>query len=73
MIEQMKSIAAKKEVRTAEKGKLHIHVTIKGAGVEREELEEAFNITVESIRGVRRKLRKCGIEGVSYRIEKSDG
>lgn len=60
----------KKEVHTAEDGRLHIHVTITGAG---EDVNEAFCLTVESIREVRRRLGKRGIEGVSYKIEKSDG
>lgn len=60
----------KKEVHTAEDGQPHIHVTISGAGEER---NEAFRMTVEHIQKVKRRLRKRGIKNVSYKIEKSDG
>ena len=60
----------KKEIRTAEDGRLHIHVTISGT---EEETTEAFRMTVGSIREIRRRLQKRGIESVSYKIEKSDG
>ena len=60
----------KRVVHTAEDGRPHIHVTISGTG---EALDEAFHVTAESIRQVKRRLRKRGIEDVSYKIEKSDG
>lgn len=59
-----------KEIHTAEDGRLHIHVTISGA---EEDVNEAFRLTAEGIREVRRRLGKRGIEGVSYKIEKSGG
>lgn len=59
-----------KEVHTAQDGRLHIHVTITGA---EEDVNEAFRLTAEGIREVRRRLEKRGIEGVGYKIEKSDG
>ena len=59
-----------KEVHTARDGRLHIHVTIAG---EEEDVNEAFCLTAEGIREVRRRLEKRGIEGVGYKIEKSDG
>lgn len=63
----------KKKIRSAAEGKLHIHVTISGTGAEHEERNEVFCETVDSIRKAVRRLRKRGIEGVSYIIEKSDG
>ena len=60
----------KKEVHTAEGGRLHIHVTITGA---EQDVNEAFRLAVEGIREIRRRLGKRGVEGVSYKIEKSDG
>ena len=60
----------KREVRTAAEGRLNIHVTISGLG---EELNEAFCMTADSIREVKRRLRKRGIESVSYKIERSRG
>lgn len=65
--------STRKEVRTAAEGKLHIRVTISGAGVELAEMNEAFNMTAESMREVKRRLRKRGIESVSYKIERSGG
>ena len=40
---------------------------------EEEDVNEAFRLTAEGIREVRRRLEKRGIEGVGYKIEKSDG
>ena len=60
----------KRGVHTAEDGRPHIRVTISGTG---EALDEAFHVTAESIREVKRRLRKRGIEDVSYKIEKYDG
>ena len=59
-----------KEVHTARDGRLHVLVTIAG---EEEDVNEAFRLTAEGIREVRRRLEKRGIEGVGYKIEKSDG
>ena len=59
-----------KEVHTAQDGRLYIHVTISGA---EDDVNEAFRLTVEGIREVRRRLEKRGIEGMGYKIEKSDG
>lgn len=59
----------KKEVHTAGDGRTHIHVTISGTG---EEMDETFRMTVEGIRTLKRRLEKRGVEGVSYKIEKSD-
>lgn len=61
----------KKGIRTATEGKLHINVTINGAGAELTDENEAFNLMAEVMREVRRRLRKRGIESVSYRIERS--
>lgn len=63
--------SARKEIRTAAEGKLHINVTINGAGVELADENEAFNLMAEVMREVRRRLRKRGIESVSYKIERS--
>lgn len=59
------------EIHTTEDGRLHIHVTINGAGVELADENEAFNLMAEVMREVRRRLRKRGIESVSYKIERS--
>lgn len=58
----------RKIIKTAHEGRLHIQVSVKGAG---EELDDAFEMTVESIRRVRRTLQKRGIVNVSYIITKS--
>ena len=63
----------KKGIRTAAEGKLHINVTINGAGAELADENEAFNLMAEAMREVRRRLRKRGIESVSYKIERSRG
>lgn len=63
--------SARKEIRTAAEGKLHINVTINGAGVELADENEAFNLMAEVMREVRRRLRKRGIDSVSYKIERS--
>lgn len=63
----------KKGIRTAAEGKLHINVTINGAGAELADENEAFNLMAEVMREVRRRLRKRGIESVSYKIERSRG
>ena len=61
----------KKGIRTAAEGKLHINVTINGAGAGLADENEAFNMMVEVMREVRRRLRKRGIESVSYKIERT--
>lgn len=61
----------RKEIRTAAEGALHINVTINGAGAELTVENEAFNLMAETMREVRRRLRKRGIESVSYKIERS--
>ena len=58
----------RKIVKTAYEGKVHIQVSVRGSG---EELEDAFAMTVESVRRVRRTLQKRGVVDVTYIITKS--
>lgn len=58
----------RKIVKTAREGKVHIQVSVRGSG---EVLEDAFAMTVESVRRVRRTLQKSGVADVTYIITKS--
>ena len=58
----------RKIVKTAHEGKVHIQVSVRGSG---EALEDAFAMTAESARRVRRTLQKSGVADVTYIITKS--